>query len=193
MLILASASETRAAMLRAAGVAVEVRPARVDEVAVRAALSAEGAAPRDVADALAEMKAVKRGEAGLCLGADQVLEMRGDVLSKAETPAEAAAQIRHLAGRTHELHAAAVLARDGTSVWRAVETATMTMRPLSEDYVADYVARNWDAVRGAVGCYHVEGEGARFFSRIDGSHFAVLGLPLLPLLDQLIRLGEVTA
>ena len=190
---LASGSAARAGMLSAAAIPFAVRAPRVDEDAVRAALVQDGAAPRDVADALAEMKAVKGSVPGLCLGGDQVLELDGAVVSKAADREAARSLLQRMAGRTHHLHAAAVLAEDGRPVWRVVETVRMAMRPLSDGYVDGYLARNWDAVRGAVGCYHIEGEGARLFTRIEGSHFAVLGLPLLPLIDHLVQRGVVAA
>lgn len=189
MLTLASASGARAALLRAAGIAHDVRPARIDEDAVKASLAAEGASPRDVADALAEMKAVKGRVPGLCLGSDQVLDLDGTVLSKAPDRAAAAGQLRALAGRTHRLIAAAVVAEDGEPVWRAAETVLLAMRPLSDGFIDAYLERNWDAVRHSVGHYHVEGEGPRLFTRIEGSHYAVLGLPLLPLVDWLTARG----
>ena len=190
---LASGSEARARLLRAAGVAVAIRPARVDEDAVRAALEAEGAPPRDVADALAEMKAVKGAAAGLVLGADQVLELDGAVLAKAPDRAAGRAQLRALRGRTHRLHAAAVVAEGGRPVWRHVATVRVTMRDFSDGYLDDYLARNWDAVREAVGCYHAEGEGARLLARIEGDLFAVQGLPLLEVLGWLAARGAVAS
>ena len=193
ILTLASASEARARLLRAAGVPVAIRPARVDEGAARAALAADGATPRDVADALAEMKAVKRGAAGLTLGADQVLDHAGAVLSKPATPEDAAAQLRALRGGVHALHAAAVIAEDGRPVWRHVSTVRMTMRAVSDGYVDDYVARNWDAIRHAAGGYLIEAEGARLFARVDGDLFAVQGLPLLEVLGHLADRGVVAS
>lgn len=193
ILTLASASEARARLLRAAGVAVAIRPARVDEEAVRAALAAEGVAPRDQADALAELKATKRAAPGLTLGADQVLDHRGAVLAKPGTPEEAEAQIRALRGGRHALHAAAVIAEDGRPVWRHVATVTMTMRAVSDAYVADYVARNWETIRHAVGGYLIEAEGARLCARIDGDLFAVQGLPLLEVLGFLALRGAIAS
>lgn len=196
MLVLASGSETRARMLRAAGLAVAVERPRVDEAAATASLLAEGTRPRDLADALAELKALKvsgRRPEALVIGADQVLELDGAALGPPASPEEAIAQVRALAGRTHALHSAAVLARDGRPLWRHVGTARLTLRPLSEPFVADYMARNWDAVRHSIGGYVIEGEGVRLMERIEGDHFTILGLPLLPLLGQLARLGEIAA
>ena len=193
MLILASRSATRQAMLTAAGIAFEARPARIDEVAVKAALTQEGHPPRAVADALAELKALRVRASGLILGCDQVLDQEGAILSRPETPEEAVARLTSLAGKRHRLHSAAVVAEQGRPVWRHVATVTMTMRPLTPGYIAAYVARNWETIRHTPGAYLVEAEGARLFHRIEGDHFAVLGLPLLPLIDFLVTRGEVAA
>lgn len=191
MLILASTSQTRQMLLRNAAIAFDLRTPRVDEAMVRDTLLAEGHPPRNVADALAELKALRVREAGLILGADQVLDHDGTVVSKPETPKAAIAQLTSMAGGTHKLHSAAVIAEDGAPVWRHVATVRMTMRRLSPEYVQDYVARNWETIRHSAGSYTLEGEGARLFHRVDGDHFAVLGLPLLPLIDFLANRGEV--
>lgn len=193
MLTLASASPTRAAMLRGARIAFEVRPARVDEDAVKASLEAEGYEPRDVADALAELKALRVRAPGLVLGCDQVLDHDGALLSKPGTPQEAEARLTALSGTRHRLHAAAVLAEEGRPVWRHVATVTLTMRPLSRPFIADYVTRHWPVIRETPGAYLIEGEGARLFSRIDGDHEAALGLPLKPLVDVLVARGALAS
>jgi septum formation protein len=195
-LLLASASETRAAMLRACGVAVEVYPARIDEVAVRDAMSAEAAHPRDIADALAEMKARKiadRHPGAIVIGSDQVLEFQGRVLGKAPDLDAGRAQLRQLRGQQHLLHAAVVLYDDGRPVWRHVAEARLTMRRFSDAYLDDYLARNWDRVRHSVGCYRIEEEGLRLFSHVEGDHATILGLPLLPLLNYLSDRGIIAS
>lgn len=194
LLILASASETRANLLRQAGLAVEVRPAALDEEALRAGLLAEGASPRDVADALAEHKAMKvaRGSPqDLVLGCDQVLEFEGQVLGKPQNLAEARARLRVLRGKTHRLLTAAVLYDHGAPVWRHVEVANLTMRRFSEAFLEDYLGTAGWAVTGTTGGYAVEGVGIRLFERIEGDHFSILGLPLLPLLAALVRRGDI--
>jgi len=194
-LILASQSAIRAQLLRNAGLVVETRPARIDEEMIRHALEAEGATPRDVADTLAEMKAAKVSAANpgvLTLGADQVLELKGRIFSKPESPEEAVEQLRALSGRTHRLLSALVAMRDGQPLWRHVAEVRLTMHPLSEDFIADYVARNWDSIRHAVGCYKLEEEGVRLFSGLEGDYFAVLGLPLIEFLNWLRARGELT-
>ena len=188
-LVLASQSAGRRAMLDAAGVPHDAMAAGVDEETAKVALKAEGLTPRDLADALAELKAVKlspRLPGALVLGADQVLALDdGTVLDKPADRAAAAEQLRTLSGRTHSLYSAAVIAENGRAVWRFVDRARMTVRPLSESFVESYLDREYEQACGCVGVYRVEGPGAQLFSRIEGSHFTVIGLPLLPLLDYL--------
>jgi len=196
MLILASASPVRLSLLRAAGVEAEARPVRLDEEAIRLSLEAEGAHPRDIADTLAEMKARKRAEKNpeaLVLGCDQVLEFDRQAWGKAETADAARAQLQRLRGETHRLLSAAVVYDRGEPVWRHVGEVRLTMRSFSDAYLDAYLSRNWDSVRHAVGCYKLEEEGARLFSRIDGDYFTVLGLPLLPLLGWLADRGSIQA
>ncbi|WP_298437640.1 nucleoside triphosphate pyrophosphatase [uncultured Jannaschia sp.] len=193
MLILASTSTIRQTLLRNAGVPFEAVPARVDEEMVRDALRAEEAPPRDVADTLAEMKALRVRRPGLILGCDQVLAFEGEVIGKPETPEAAIAQLTAMGGKRHKLHSAAVIVEDGKPIWRHVAEVTMTMRTPTLDYLAAYVARNWDDIRHCAGGYMLEGEGARLFHRVDGDYFSVLGLPLLPLLGYLVTRGEIAA
>ncbi len=192
-LILASQSAARCAMLEAAGVAFEVLPAHVDEDGVTEALLAERAGPERIADALAELKAVKLSRAhpqALVIGADTVVQLAdGTLIAKAETRARAETQLRALSGTTHKLVSAAVIAQGGTAVWRANSTARLTMRPLSDAFIADYLDREGDAVLGCVGCYRSEGLGAQLFTAIEGDHYTILGLPLLALLDYLRMRG----
>lgn len=193
-LILASGSEIRARLLRNAGLSPEIRPARIDEEAIRAALAAEDALPRDLADTLAEMKARRvseRNPKALVLGCDQVLDCDGEVFAKPADEAAARAQLRALSGRTHRLHSAAVICRAGKPLWRHVGVARLTMRDLSERYLDDYVARNRDSIRHSVGCYKLEEEGVRLFTRIEGDYFTILGLPLIELLTWLGIRGDI--
>jgi septum formation protein len=195
-LILASQSEIRARLLADAGVAVDALPARIDEDGIRAALEAEGATPRDIADTLAEMKARKLAEKHpdtVVIGCDQVLDFRKDVWGKPETPDAARAQLQALRGQTHRLLSAVVLYDRGEPVWRHVGEVRLTMRAFSDAYLDDYLSRNWDSARHSVGCYKLEEEGARLFSAVDGDYFTVLGLPLLPLLGYLGQRGWIAA
>jgi septum formation protein len=197
MIVLASQSAARRAMLTAAGVAHEALPAHVDEDGVTAGLQAEGASPEHIADALAELKAVKisRSLPGvLVLGADSVVVTAdGALIAKPETRPRAEAQLRQLAGTTHRLISAAVIAENGTPVWRAGGAARLTMRALSEGFISRYLDTEGDAVLGCVGCYRIEGLGAQLFSRIDGDQFIIRGLPLLAVLDYLRVRAELDA
>ncbi|WP_210528473.1 Maf family protein [Rubellimicrobium arenae] len=193
-LVLASGSATRASMLRAAGLEFDVVMPRVDEGALKDALLAEGAPARDIADALAEMKAARVGPRrpeALTLGCDQVLSCDGRLFSKPATVEDAREQLIALMERTHRLHSAAVIYRGDEPIWRHVSEARLTMGRLSEEWIAGYLARNWESVRHSVGCYQIESEGIRLFTRIEGDHFTILGLPLLPLLSFLSARGTI--
>ncbi|MEZ5911125.1 MAG: Maf family protein [Paracoccaceae bacterium] len=195
-LILASGSEIRAALLQNAGLTVERLPARIDEDAIKAALQAEGAPPRDIADALAEAKArkvaVRRPDA-MVLGCDQVLEFNGALLSKPGSQDEARRQIAMMRGKTHRLLSAAVLYHAGEPVWRHVGTVRLTMRDVTDPYLHDYVFRNWPGIGQSVGGYKLEEEGVRLFARIEGDYFTVLGLPLIELLNYLGQRGFIAS
>lgn len=195
-LILASSSAVRASLLRNAAVEVDQIAPRVDEGAAKSALVAEGLPPRDIADALAELKgqriAAKHPDR-LVLGCDQVLELDGAIFSKPETPQDATEQLRALRGKTHRLHSAAVLFDQARPVWRHIAGVRLTMHPVSDSYIDSYVDRNWQSIRWSTGAYKLEEEGARFFSRIDGGYFSVLGLPLLELLAHLSQRGFLSS
>jgi len=193
-MILASASETRAKLLKDAGVPFEIVPARVDEDALKQSLLAEKASHRNVADALAELKALRVSSAHpgeLILGADQVLSFDGALISKCESLGEARALLLRLRGKTHDLISAMVLAKGSAPIWRHVEKATLTMRDFSEAFLDDYLAAEAEGLLSGVGCYRLEGRGAQLFSRVTGDHSTVLGLPLLPLLSALREQGVI--
>lgn len=193
-LVLASGSAIRAHLLRAAHVAFDVVVPRVDEDAVKQALLADGAPPRDVADALAELKARKvsdKSPGRLVIGCDQVLDFKGRLLSKPDSPADALAQLKEMRGERHTLLSAAVIVEDGQPVWRHVGQVRLRMRKTGDAFLESYVARNWDSICHAVGAYKLEEEGVRLISTIDGDHFNVLGMPLLEMLDYLALRGAI--
>jgi len=191
-LILASQSATRRAMLDRAGVPFEAMSPELDEEAAKAGLVGAGFDPRGVAEELAQLKAlsIAAAPADLVLGSDQTLEQDGgEMLNKPESREEAYDQLLTLSGRTHFLHSSAVIAQDGEGIWWHSETVELAMRPLSAAFVNSYLDREYEAVRWSVGAYRIEGMGAQLFDRIEGSHFAVLGMPLIPLLAYLRERG----
>ena len=186
-LILASTSASRRAILDAAGVAFRAIAPDVDEDAAKAALLAAGAGPLDVAAELASLKAiaVSRLLSGLVIGADQTLELDGALFDKPRDLAEARRTLEALRGRAHRLHSAVAVASGGEVLWSEVVTARLTMWPFSDAFLDRYLADQGDAVLSSVGAYLIEGRGIQLFEKIEGDHFAILGLPLLPLLNYL--------
>lgn len=194
VLVLASQSASRRQMLEQAGLNPEAIPARVDEGAIRDALLAEQASPRDIADALAETKARKvagRMPDRLVLGCDQVLAYKGMIFEKPPSLQAARDQLRLLRGGTHQLLSAAVLYEGGEPVWRHVGVARLTMRQFSDEYLESYLGRNWPEIGASVGGYMLEREGVRLFAQIQGDYFTILGLPLLELLNYLALRGGI--
>lgn len=194
-IILASKSAARRAVLDGAGVPYEATVAGVDEDSVKASLLADGHGPRDIADALAELKAlrVSRAKPGFVIGSDQTLDLDGTLHDKASDIDAARERLKLLRGRTHKLHSAVVVAKEGAPIWREVVTASLTMRDFSDAFLEDYLATEGPYALGSVGCYRLEGPGAQLFSRIEGDYFAILGLPLMGLMDLLRRHGELKA
>ncbi len=194
-IILATQSAARRAVLSGAGVPFEAVVAGVDEDAAKGVLLAAGASPKAVAEALAEQKAlaVSSLRGGLVIGADQTLDLDGQLYDKAETLLEARERLERLRGRTHQLHSAVAVAEGGTVVWRETVSARLTMRNFSEAFLDAYLAEEGSAALGSVGCYRLEGRGAQLFSQIEGDYFTILGLPLFGLLDLLRSRGEISA
>jgi len=191
-LLLASRSAARRAMLEAAGIAFEPVEAELDEEAAKGGLWGAGFDARGVAEELAQLKALSvQAPAGdLVLGSDQTLERDdGTLLGKPASRDEAWGQLASLRGTTHRLHSAAVIADAGEAVWWHCETVALAMRPFSDAFLRDYLDREWEQVRWSVGGYRIEGPGVQLFDRIEGSHFAILGMPLLPLLAYLRERG----
>ncbi len=193
-LILASQSQSRQAMLDAAGVDYRAVPARLDERALEAGLMRVGG--EVVALALAEAKAlaVSAGHPGaLVLGSDSLVEVAGRRFAKPRDRAEATAHLQLFSGREMILHSAALLARDGAVVWSHVDLARLQVRDLSDAFIETYLAAEWPAVSACVGVFRIEARGVQLFESIIGSHFTVLGMPLLPILTALRQHGELTS
>ena len=193
-LLLASSSKIRLSLLRQAGIDVQASAARIDEDMIRHSLQAEDASPRDVADALAEMKAARiadKNPEALVLGCDQVLAFKRQILGKPKTPEEARHQLQTLRGHTHSLLSALVLYHEGQPIWRHMGEARLTMAQWSDAYLDGYLSRVWPGISDSVGGYKLEEEGIRLFSAIDGDYFTILGLPLLPLLTYLGQRGFI--
>lgn len=193
-IILASGSVHRRAMLERAGITFEVEPASVDEAAITRELMARRPIPGApaVAIALAAAKALEvaaRFPSATVIGADQVLDFEGELFSKPVDLAAALAQLGRLGGRSHRLHSGVVITSDGAEDWRYVESATMTMRPLSQAAIDRYLHMTGATICDAVGAYHVEGRGVQLFERIEGDYFTIIGLPLLAVVRELRRRG----
>ena len=193
-IVLASKSRSRAAVLAGAGVAFETEDSQVDEGALKTRLLADGAGPREVAERLGEAKALAvsaRRPDALVIGADQTLDLGGALYDKPADLAEARRHLTAMRGRGHALHGGIVAAERGEVVWRTTETSRLWMRDFSDAFLDGYLARGGAALLASVGCYQLEGEGAQLFERIEGDYFAILGLPLLPLLAFLRERGAV--
>lgn len=186
-LILASGSAIRRDLMTGAGLEFEVIVKPVDEAAIKAAMLAEAAQPREIADALAEAKAlrVSRGESGLVIGADQIMVMDGELFDKPTSIEAARERLLLMRGKRHELIGSVVVASGGAPVWRYVSETKLWVRNFSEEFLDDYLAREGELVTKSVGAYRFEGLGAQLFTKVEGDFFSILGLSLLPLLQYL--------
>jgi septum formation protein len=195
-IVLASASRARREMLAAAGVAFTVEPADVDEPAIRQSLGTDQGTtdPVQVAEILARAKAedISRKHAdSLIIGADQVLALGRQLLTKPKDADAARASLEKLKGKTHELHSAVTFAERGKVTWVHTATARLTMRAFSEAFLDEYLLRAGDRIGLSVGAYELEGLGVQLFERIEGDYFTILGLPLLPVLAELRTRGVI--
>ncbi len=193
-LVLASRSASRCAMLEAAGVPFEARPADIDERALEAAMA--GSEPEEVAQALAAAKAVAVSAADprrLVLGSDSLVEVDGRRFDKPSSREEAAAHLQFFSGKVMRLHSAAALAVDGRITWIDHGLATLHVRELSDGFIASYLDAEWPAVAGCVGVFRIEARGVQLFDRIIGDQFTVLGMPLLAVLEALRTRGVLDA
>lgn len=193
-LILASLSPFRRQLLENAGLSFETIGAEIDERAVEAPLADSGLGAEDVAAVLAEAKAIdvsERAPDALVIGADQTLSLGDRIFHKPADMEGARAHLLALSGRTHMLNSAVVLARAGAVVWRSVETAAMTMRPLDPGFIGRHLAAVGDIALKSVGAYQYEGIGIQLFEKVEGDYFTIVGLPMIPLLDELRKLGAI--
>lgn len=192
-IILASGSSIRRQILTGAGLAYEVVVKPVDEAAIKASMLAEGAKVRDIADALAEAKSlrVSRTRPGFVIGADQIMEMDGEVFDKPKDMAEARARLLDMRGKSHKLIGAVVISENGAPVWRHASKTVLTVRDFSEEFLDEYLKLEGEDLLQSVGGYKFEGRGAQLFSHVEGDFFSILGLSLLPVLDYLRIRGAI--
>jgi septum formation protein len=195
-IVLASASPFRRALLSNAGVDFVSIPPEIDERAVEAPLKDSGATPEDVALVLATAKArevSERSPGSLVIGSDQTLSVGDEVLHKAADMDAARRRLLALSGKTHQLSSAVAIVRDDATLWSHVGVAHLTMRELSPAFIGRYLAKAGDQALSSVGAYQIEGQGIQLFEKIEGDYFTIVGLPLLPLLAELRKLGAIDA
>jgi septum formation protein len=191
-LILASKSPFRAMILGNAGVPFHAEAANIDERSVEAPMFNSGATPEDVAQVLAEAKAKdvsERFPQAIVLGSDQTLSLGDDVFHKPRDMEEARRHLLRLSGRTHQLNSAMAITKNGETIWRHLSVARLTMRDLSPEFIGAHLAEVGEAALQSVGAYQYEGRGIQLFEKIEGDYFTIVGLPILPLLGELRRLG----
>lgn len=194
-IVLASGSQIRRQIMEQAGLDFEVIVKPVDEAAIKTAMLAEGSKIRDIADALAEAKArrVSALESGLVIGADQIMEMDGQLFDKPADITAARERLLAMRGKTHHLIGAVVICENGQPVWRNLSKTSLTVRNFSEAFLDDYIRAEGELLTKSVGAYRFEGRGSQLFSKVEGDFFSILGLALLPVLDYLRERGAITA
>lgn len=193
-LTLASRSPIRAKLLQQAGIEFDAVTALVDEEMMKASMRAEQAPHRDIADKLAEIKALKVSQKypeNFVLGCDQILSFNGEIFSKLKTKDALRNQLMALKSNRHELLSAAVICQNAQPIWRFVGTARLTMRDFSETFLDNYIDQNWKSVENCVGGYQIEAEGIQLFQRVEGDYFSILGMPLLEILNFLTVRGVI--
>jgi septum formation protein len=193
-LVLASASLSRARLLQAAGLAASVDPADLDEAAVKTSMAGDGRSAENTALALAVLKAQAvslRHSGALVIGGDQILDCEGRWFDKPQDMDQARSHLEALRGRRHSLATAVAVVRDGAPLWTHAESVHLTMRAFSPEFLESYLAMAGDDVCSTVGAYRLEEHGVQLFEAIDGDHFTILGLPLLPILSYLREQGIV--
>ncbi|MDF1600739.1 Maf-like protein [Mesorhizobium sp. YIM 152430] len=193
-IILASGSPFRSRMLEDAGIAFTVERPSIDERAVEEAVADTGLRPDDLAQILAEAKAVDVSQnhpGAFVIGCDQTLSLGEELLHKPADMEEARRRLLKLSGRTHQLNSAVVIAQDGEAIWRHVQVASLTMRDLDPGFIGRHLSAVGDAALSSVGAYQIEGKGIQLFDQVEGDHFTIVGLPLLPLLAKLRELGAI--
>lgn len=193
-IILASSSPFRQKLLSDAGIVFATEPADLDERALEAPLADTGTGPEDTASILAEAKAADvsaRHPAAFVIGADQTLALGDRIFHKPEDMEGAREHLLALSGQTHTLNSAVVLARSGEILWRGVFSASMTMRKLDPGFIGRHLASVGERALQSVGAYQYEGPGIQLFKKVEGDYFTIVGLPMIPLLDELRRLGAI--
>jgi septum formation protein len=193
-LILASSSPFRRMLMENAGLSFEAHPAKIDERAIEAPLEQQGATPEAIALVLAKAKAKEvsdRFPGVMVIGSDQTMSQGHRTFHKPRNIDEAADHLKALAANTHNLNSAVALVYNGDTIWEHVSRAELTMRALTDDFIARHLKRVGDRALSSVGAYQLEGEGIQLFSRIEGDYFTILGLPMLPLLAKLRELGVI--
>lgn len=192
-LTLASGSRIRAQLLKNAGIDFQVIVSKVDEESLKESMRAEHMPPKEQAELLAEMKAVRVSAQtdGLVIGADQMMSLDGNGFDKPRTRDEAFERLKLFSAKSHYLESAVVIARNGEAIWRHVNRPRLTMRPLSDDFIQSYLDQIGDAAFDSVGAYQLESLGVQLFSRIEGDYFSILGLPLIELLTYLRDRGDI--